>query len=119
MMQMQSTMMDGLKGNFVMILTTMPAMAWIGYFFAGFLLAKVPFALTQKCKTMTQSGIDMESLDVRYVSGVSFYFLIMFGLGQINHLFLRDDSDANIKMSPMMANPAQNPMMMNQPSAQQ
>lgn len=57
MMAMQGSMMDGMKGMIMMVLTTMPAMAWINYFFAGFVLAKVPFSLTQKFKSMTQSGI--------------------------------------------------------------
>ncbi len=59
MMNMQSTMMDGMKGNFMMMATTIPAMMWINSFFAGFLPAKVPFSLTQKFKSMTQSGINL------------------------------------------------------------
>ena len=43
----------------IMMFTMMPMMAWISYFFAGFLLAKVPFSLTQKFRGMTQSGIDI------------------------------------------------------------
>lgn len=89
MMNMQSSMMDGMKGNFMMMATTIPAMMWINSFFSGFLPAKVPFSLTQKFKSMTQSGINLENLDVSYVSGASFYFLIMFGLGQVNSLFLK------------------------------
>jgi hypothetical protein len=91
MANMQSSMMDGMKGNFMMMGTTIPAMMWINSFFAGFLPAKVPFSLTQKFRSMTQSGINLENLDVSYVSGASFYFLIMFGLGQINNLFLKED----------------------------
>lgn len=89
MSNMQSTMMEGMKGNMMMMATTIPAMMWINSFFAGFLPAKVPFSLTQKFKSMTQSGINLENLDVSYVSGASFYFLIMFGLGQLNTLFLK------------------------------
>ena len=94
MMSMQSSMMDGMKGNFMMMATTIPAMMWINSFFSGFLPAKVPFSLTQKFRSMTQSGINLENLDVSYVSGASFYFLIMFGLGQINTLFLNEDTNA-------------------------
>ena len=93
MMSMQGKMMEGLTGSLVMMATMMPTMAWISYFFAGFLLAKVPFSLTQKFRGMTQSGIDIENMDVGYVSGVSFYFLILFGLGQINSLFLKPDME--------------------------
>jgi len=76
---------------FVMMGTTIPAMAWINSFFAGFVLAKVPFSLTQQFRSMTQSGIDMSNLDVSYVSSVSFYFLIVFGLNQINSLMIDED----------------------------
>jgi hypothetical protein len=91
MMAMQSGMMDNMKGMVVMMLTTIPAMAWINSFFAGFVLAKVPFSLTQQFRSMTQSGIDMANLDVSYVSSVSFYFLIVFGLNQLQPLLLDDD----------------------------
>jgi hypothetical protein len=91
MMAMQSGMMDNMKGMFVMMGTTIPAMAWINSFFAGFVLAKVPFSLTQQFRSMTQSGIDMSNLDVSYVSSVSFYFLIVFGLNQINSLMIDED----------------------------
>jgi hypothetical protein len=94
MMAMQSGMMDNMKGMMVMMATTIPAMAWINSFFAGFVLAKVPFSLTQQFRSMTQSGIDMANLDVSYVSSVSFYFLIVFGLNQLQPLFL-DDSDSD------------------------
>jgi hypothetical protein len=94
MMAMQSGMMNNMKGMVVMMLTTIPAMAWINSFFAGFVLAKVPFSLTQQFRSMTQSGIDMANLDVSYVSSVSFYFLIVFGLNQLQPLFL-DDEDAD------------------------
>jgi ER membrane protein complex subunit 3 len=98
MMAMQSGMMDNMKGMVVMMLTTMPAMAWINSFFAGFVLAKVPFSLTQQFRSMTQSGIDMPNLDVSYVSSVSFYFLIVFGLNQLQPLIIDDnDSDEGVK----------------------
>ena len=98
MMAMQSGMMDNMKGMFVMMLTTIPAMAWINSFFAGFVLAKVPFSLTQQLRSMTQSGIDMATLDVSYVSSVSFYFLIVFGMNQLQPLLMGDDeSDEGTK----------------------
>ena len=71
----------------------------------------------------------MENLNVQYISGISFYFFIMFGLGQLYSLFVKDDEEIqeslegnqkktnapNAKMgaNPMM--PPMNPMMpMNQ-----
>ncbi len=89
----QSGMMDNMKGMLVMMATTIPAMAWINSFFAGFVLAKVPFSMTQQFRSLTQSGIDMSNLDVSYVSSVSFYFLIVFGLNQLQPLFMDDEDD--------------------------
>lgn len=89
----QSGMMDNMKGMMVMMATTIPAMAWINSFFAGFVLAKVPFSMTQQFRSLTQSGIDMANLDVSYVSSVSFYFLIVFGLNQLQSLLLDDEGD--------------------------
>ena len=89
----QSGMMDNMKGMIVMMATTIPAMAWINSFFAGFVLAKVPFSMTQQFRSLTQSGIDMSNLDVSYVSSVSFYFLIIFGLNQLQSLLFDDDED--------------------------
>jgi hypothetical protein len=93
MQSMQSGMMDNMKGMIVMMATTIPAMTWINSFFAGFVLAKVPFSLTQQFRSMTQSGVDMANLDVSYVSSVSFYFLIIFGLNQLQSLLIDDDED--------------------------
>ena len=89
----QSGMMDNMKGMLVMMGTTIPAMAWINSFFAGFVLAKVPFSMTQQFRSLTQSGIDMSNLDVSYVSSVSFYFLIVFGLNQLQSLLFDDEGD--------------------------
>jgi len=93
MQSAQAGMMDNMKGMIVMMATTIPAMAWINSFFAGFVLAKVPFSMTQQFRSLTQSGIDMANLDVSYVSSVSFYFLIVFGLNQLQSLLFDDEAD--------------------------
>lgn len=82
MAQMQD-MMAGMGGTMPTIIISIVTIGWINYTFGGILLAKVPFMLTQQFKTITQSGIEMENLNVQYISGISFYFLILFGLGKI------------------------------------
>ncbi len=55
-------------------------MGFSGHFFGGFILVHLPFPLTNRFKVMLQSGIELTTLDPSYVSSVSWYFLVMFGL---------------------------------------
>lgn len=64
-------MMGGMKQNLAMIIPNMLQMGWVSYFFAGFVLVKLPFPLTERFKTMLQRGIMLKSLDVSYVSSLS------------------------------------------------
>ena len=73
-------MMDMMKNNMTMMVPNILMMVWINYFFSGFILVKVPFGLTNGFKTMLQRGVELASLDVSYVSSLSWYFLVMFGL---------------------------------------
>ena len=130
MAQMQG-MMEGMGGTFPTIIISIATIGWINYAFGGILLAKVPFNLSQQFKTITQSGIDMENLNVQYISGISFYFLIMFGLGQLYSLFLKEQDDvlqqiegskkanANAQKMNPGANPMMNPMTPMMPMNQQ
>eukprot|EP00914_Ancora_sagittata_P016963 GHVO01033523.1.p1 GENE.GHVO01033523.1~~GHVO01033523.1.p1 ORF type:complete len:257 (-),score=43.85 GHVO01033523.1:35-724(-) len=51
----------------------------IGALFSGFIVAKTPFPLPYKFKSMLQRGVDVPNLDVTYVSSVSWYFVCLFG----------------------------------------
>mmetsp|Transcript_13322 Transcript_13322/g.20951 ORF Transcript_13322/g.20951 Transcript_13322/m.20951 type:complete len:298 (+) Transcript_13322:179-1072(+) len=73
--------MDGMKGNMAFMVQNMVMMQAIQHFFSGFILLKVPFSLTMGFKQMFQKGLDgLATLDTSYVSSVSWYFLVMFGL---------------------------------------
>lgn len=89
-----SAMMDMMKGNMTFMLPNMVMMAFVSYFFAGFVLVKMPFPLpSSRFKMMFQRGVDLSTLDVSYVSSLSWYFLVNFGLRGVFRLLLGEDSD--------------------------
>lgn len=83
------TMMTGmLKKNLNMIVPQMLTATWVNFFFTGFVVGKVPFPLTQRFRGMLQRGIELQSLDVTYISSLSWYFLNFFGLRGVFSLAL-------------------------------
>jgi ER membrane protein complex subunit 3 len=111
-----SAMMDMMKGNMTFMIPNMVMMAFVSYFFAGFVLVKMPFPMpSNRFKMMfqvsertvdfllfkfhslsvslTQRGVDLSTLDVSYVSSLSWYFLVNFGLRGVYRLMLGEDSD--------------------------
>jgi hypothetical protein len=80
-------MVDMMKGNIVYMLPNFAMMAFIGYFFAGFICLRLPFALpSSHFKLMMQRGVDLSTLDVSYVSSLSWYFLVTFGINGVMRL---------------------------------
>merc|ERR1711970_285689 len=80
MMSDPSMLSDMLTKNLTMVVPQIVTGAWVNFFFSGFVVAKVPFPLTQKFKLMLQRGVDLSSLDVTYISSLSWYFLNLFGM---------------------------------------
>jgi len=91
-MQNPNQMMGMMKNNMSFMVPNMVMMAWISNFFSGFVLVKVPFPLTLRFKPMLQRGIGMDSLDVSYVSSLSWYFLVMFGMRGFLGLLIGDSN---------------------------
>lgn len=66
--------------------------AGVGYLvsslFSGFLVAKAPFLLPYKFKSILQRGIDVPNLEVTYVSSLSWYFFVLISSSNILMLLL-------------------------------
>mmetsp|Transcript_53216 Transcript_53216/g.159296 ORF Transcript_53216/g.159296 Transcript_53216/m.159296 type:complete len:171 (+) Transcript_53216:1097-1609(+) len=76
----------------VFMVQNMVMMQGISHFFQGYVLVKVPFPLTNGFKQMFQRGLQLTTLDTSYVSSVSWYFLVMFGLRAFFRLAIGDPS---------------------------
>lgn len=82
-----------MKGNMAFMVQNMVMMQGIQHFFSGFILLRVPFPLTVGFKLMFQRGLfELPTLDTSYVSSVSWYFLVMFGLRSFFKLAIGDPS---------------------------
>ncbi|KAG4306396.1 hypothetical protein PORY_000384 [Pneumocystis oryctolagi] len=85
-------MMRIFKDNTINIIPQTIIMTWVNFFFSGFILIKLPFPLTLRFKSMLQSGVATNDLDVSWVSSLSWYFLNLFGLKPIYDLILGDEN---------------------------
>lgn len=101
-----------IKNQLSMIVSTALQYAWVSYFFSGFIIGRAPFPLTQKFREMLQRGVDAYNLNVRYISSLSLYFVILFGLSSLQRLIIGgfEDEDMQIvdEFSQMKAGMAMN-----------
>jgi hypothetical protein len=112
-------MMEGMQGSMVFMVQNMAMMQAIQHFFSGFILLKVPFSLTMGFKQMFQRGLEgLTTLDTSYVSSVSWYFLVMYGLRGFFRLVIGSPKMETVQSQQLLfflgkkpggGNPAQNP----------
>eukprot|EP01094_Clydonella_sp_ATCC50884_P000359 TRINITY_DN10281_c0_g1_i1.p1 TRINITY_DN10281_c0_g1~~TRINITY_DN10281_c0_g1_i1.p1 ORF type:complete len:251 (+),score=80.33 TRINITY_DN10281_c0_g1_i1:145-897(+) len=81
--------LEMMKKNISMVLSQILLMGWVNHFFSGFVVVKLPFPLTLSFRPMLQRGIDLATLDVSYVSALSWYFLNLFGLQGLTSLAIQ------------------------------
>lgn len=89
-----TVMMGTMKQQMAGMVPHFALMGWVSFFFSGFVMVKLPFPLTERFKAMTQRGIVLQSLDVSYVSSLSWYFVLLFGMRGLNDLVLGDNNEA-------------------------
>jgi len=116
MMQDPNVMMNMMQGNFAMMVPQMVMMGIVNYFFSGFVLGKIPFPLTPSFKGMLQRGINLTTLDTAYVTSMSWYFLVMFGMRGLYSIVLganaeTDDTKIMQQQMGMGGQPGQQPDM--------
>jgi hypothetical protein len=82
-----STAINMVKSQFMFLGVHGTLGYWVSHLFSGFLVAKTPFPLTFKIKSMLQRGVDVAALDTSYVSSLSWYFFIMISSSGLIQLF--------------------------------
>lgn len=90
-----SMMMDMMKSNAVMQIPNVVMMGSLTYFFSGFVLVQIPFELLDVFRGMLQKGIHLNNLDVRYVTSLSWYILVVFGLKNFYALILGEENEGD------------------------
>ena len=88
-------MMQQQKSMLTVMLPQMVMMGIISYFFSGFVMVKIPMPLSLKFKGMTQRGIDLQTLDVSFVSSFSWYILVSVGISGVMTLIMGRQSQIN------------------------
>jgi hypothetical protein len=66
-------------GQMAAMVSQMMMYSFITWVFPGFVLLKLPFPVTEKFRPLLQNGLMVPTLDVTYVTSLSWYFLTMFG----------------------------------------
>lgn len=97
-------LMNMAKGNIMNFVPQTLIMSWVNYFFAGFVIMKLPFPLTDGFKSMLQNGVATPDLDVRYVSSISWYFVNLLGLKSVYSLLMDDPAAASAMIQQQQQN---------------
>eukprot|EP00210_Caulerpa_lentillifera_P004151 g3957.t1 len=100
-----SVMVNAVKSHLTGLIPQIMMGAWVNFFFAGFVLGKVPFSLTPRFRPMFQRGIDMQALDVSYFTSLSYYVLLLFGMRGVFSLFFREETIDDTELMRKQMNP--------------
>ena len=79
-------------------------MTWVSTYFSGFVVAKLPFPLADRFKSMIHRGLSVSALPNAYVSSLSWFVLTMFGVGGLVNMILgAADSTSSFASTEAMA----------------
>jgi hypothetical protein len=80
-MEAMSKAMENMSmgGMMAMMATQIAMYSFVTWMFPGFVLLKLPFPITEKFRPLLQNGLSVSTLDITYVTSLSWYFLTMFG----------------------------------------
>eukprot|EP00483_Globobulimina_turgida_P001119 UN01121 len=96
-----NNMMSMMKGNTASYISNIGFMMWVNSFFAGFLLVRLPFSVSETFRPLVQRDVQLQPFDCSYVSSLSWYFISFFGLSGLNKLILsqsaRQTDDPDMK----------------------
>lgn len=95
-------MTSGVKQQMLTYIPQTVIMSWVSAFFGGFIVMRLPFPLTSRFKEMLQAGIATPELDVRWVSSISWYIILLIGLQSLFTLIL---GEQNASSAPTSAPP--------------
>jgi len=90
-----SRMGDMMKQNVTSIVPNIALMSFVSYFFSGVIIARFPFHLSERFRDMLQKGVELNTLDVSYVTSLSLYFMMFFGQRGIVTLLLGENSESD------------------------
>eukprot|EP00915_Cephaloidophora_sp_WS-2016_P005819 GHVH01007693.1.p1 GENE.GHVH01007693.1~~GHVH01007693.1.p1 ORF type:complete len:264 (+),score=46.27 GHVH01007693.1:721-1512(+) len=94
-----SGVMNMVKGQFTFVALNGGLGYLISFLFSGYIVARIPFTLTFKFRSMLQRGLVIPALDVNYVSSLSWYFFIFMGcssLVNLAHILLHPTSTEEV-----------------------
>lgn len=100
-----SVMTNMMKQQLMGMVPQLAMGAWVSFFFSGFVMGRVPFALTPRFKMMLQRGIDLTTLDPSYFTSLSYYILLLFGLRGAFSLFFRENTIDDAELMRRQMNP--------------
>merc|ERR1712157_230185 len=96
-----NNMMALMKGNTASYISNIGFMMWVNSFFAGFLLVRLPFSVSETFRPLVQRDVMLQPFDCSYVSSLSWYFISFFGLSGLNKLIIKKanqtDDDPDMK----------------------